>query len=145
MAVFRAPESPRWLAARGRHEECVATLACLTGRSVDDEEVVATWKGILETNAQSVGEFHVKEIFSSGPTQHLRRTLLGILAQCFQQLTGIKWVILQRGQPLLNFRLIFLSLISYYLTSILEENIGLDGNMSRIIAAVNGTVYLFTA
>jgi hypothetical protein len=37
------------------------------------------------------------------------------------------------------------SLITYYLTSVLEDNMGLDGEMSRIIAGVNGTCYFLTA
>jgi predicted MFS family arabinose efflux permease len=37
------------------------------------------------------------------------------------------------------------SLITYYLTSVLEDNMGLSGEMSRIIAGVNGTSYFLTA
>jgi hypothetical protein len=87
---FRAPESPRWLAAKGRHEEAIAVLAALQNAPVDDPEVLRTWTGIVELNAQSVGDFAIKELITSGPTQHLRRTILGILAQAFQQLSGIK-------------------------------------------------------
>jgi hypothetical protein len=37
------------------------------------------------------------------------------------------------------------SLITYYLTSVLEDNLGLGPEMSRIIAGVNGTVYFLTS
>lgn len=143
MWLWRAPESPRWLAAKGRHEEAIAVLAALQNAPVDDPEVLRTWTGIVELNAQSVGDFALKELLTGGPTQHFRRTMLGVLAQgkrpqalqvldevtdfsAFQQLSGI-------------------NLITYYLTSVLEDNMGLDGEMSRIVAGVNGTCYFITS
>jgi len=81
MWLWRAPESPRWLAAKGRHEEAIAVLAALQNAPVDDPEVLRTWTGIVELNAQSVGDFALKELLTSGPTQHFRRTMLGVLAQ----------------------------------------------------------------
>ena len=81
MWFCRAPESPRWLASKGRHEEAIAVLAALQNAPVDDSEVLRTWTGIVELNAQSVGDFAIKELFTNGPAQHLRRTALGIAAQ----------------------------------------------------------------
>jgi hypothetical protein len=81
MWFCRAPESPRWLASKGRHEESIAVLAALQNAPVDDPEVLRTWTGIVELNAQSVGDFAIKELFTNGPAQHLRRTMLGIAAQ----------------------------------------------------------------
>lgn len=79
MWAFRCPESPRWLAAKGRHAEAIAVLAALQNSPVDDPEVLRTWTGIVELNAQSVGDFAIKELWSHGTTQHFRRTMLGIL------------------------------------------------------------------
>lgn len=90
MVAFRTPESPRWLASKGRHAESIAVLAALQNAPVDDPDVLRTWTGIVELNAKSVGDFALKELFTHGPGQHFRRTTLGILAQAFQQLTGIK-------------------------------------------------------
>lgn len=81
MWFCRAPESPRWLASKGRHEESIAVLAALQNAPVDDHEVLRTWTGIVELNAQSVGDFAIKELFTNGPAQHFRRTMLGIAAQ----------------------------------------------------------------
>lgn len=92
MWIFRVPESPRWLASKGRHAECLAVLAALEGTTVDDPHVQKTWRGIVDAIRHSAGEFAIKELFSHGKSQHFRRTLLGMAAQCFQQISGIKSV-----------------------------------------------------
>lgn len=92
---FRLPDSPRWLVAQGRHAEAIAVLAALDNTTVDDPEVRQTFHGILDAVAQeNPGSFSVKELLHNGKQQHFRRTLLGALAQCFQQISGInlsKW------------------------------------------------------
>jgi MFS family permease len=91
MYAFRLPESPRWLAAKGMHAEALAVLAALDGKSVDDPKVLRTWNGICDAVAtESEGGFAFKELFTHGKRQNFRRTMLGILAQCFQQISGIK-------------------------------------------------------
>jgi hypothetical protein len=94
--IFRLPESPRWLASKGRHAECLAILAALDGKSVDDPHVLKTWQGIVDAVSQSAGDFALKELFTHGKSQHFRRMLLGVLAQCFQQISGIKWVSMRK-------------------------------------------------
>jgi MFS family permease len=91
MYAFRLPESPRWLAAKGMHAEALAVLAALDGKSVDDPKVLRVWHGICDAVAtESEGGFSFKELFTHGKRQNFRRTMLGILAQCFQQISGIK-------------------------------------------------------
>jgi hypothetical protein len=46
--------------------------------------------------SQSAGDFALKELFTHGKSQHFRRMLLGVLAQCFQQISGIKWVSMRK-------------------------------------------------
>jgi hypothetical protein len=87
---YRVPESPRWLVAKGRHEEALAVLSALSGTPVDDPANIKTWHGIVETIRASAGDFALKELLTHGKSQHFRRTALGVLAQCFQQITGIK-------------------------------------------------------
>jgi MFS family permease len=90
--AFRLPESPRWLASKGKHAEALAVLAALDNKPVDDKHVLQTWHGICDAVAAEQGGFSLRMLMQNGKTQHLRRTLLGILAQCFQQISGIKWV-----------------------------------------------------
>ncbi|WVQ78647.1 hypothetical protein IAT38_000734 [Cryptococcus sp. DSM 104549] len=126
MYFFRLPESPRWLAAKGKFPEAVAVLAALDNTAVDDPQVINTFNGICDAiAAEHVGEFSFGEMFTHGRTQNFRRAMLGILAQCFQQICGI-------------------NLITYYLTSVLT-GLGLDAKMSRIISGVNGTCYFLTS
>ncbi|ODN88840.1 sugar transporter [Cryptococcus wingfieldii CBS 7118] len=126
MYCFRLPESPRWLAAKGKYPEALAVLAALDNTSVDDPAVITIFHGITDAiAAEQVGEFSFKEIFSGGKTQNFRRTMLGVVAQCYQQICGI-------------------NLITYYLTSVLS-GLGLSDEMSRVISGVNGTCYFLTS
>ncbi|BEI81608.1 hypothetical protein CcaverHIS002_0207680 [Cutaneotrichosporon cavernicola] len=123
---FRLPDSPRWLVSKGRYAEAVAVLAALDNTTVDDPEIRRTFHGIVDSAQQESKEkFSVRELMSHGKTQHFRRTLLGFLAQMFQQISGI-------------------NLITYYLTTVLG-GMGLGPVMSRTIAGVNGTVYFLTS
>lgn len=91
MYLFRLPESPRWLASKGRHAESLAVLAALDSKPVDDPKVIQTWHGICHAvAAEEAGGFSFGELLTHGKSQNFRRTLLGILAQCFQQISGIK-------------------------------------------------------
>ena len=89
--LFRLPESPRWLAAKGKNAEALAVLAALADTDVEDREVLRTFHGICDAVAteQSTG-LSFKVLTSHGKGQYFRRTMLGVLAQCFQQISGIK-------------------------------------------------------
>ncbi|KAF3031566.1 hypothetical protein E8E12_002147 [Didymella heteroderae] len=118
------PDSPRWLMMRGREQEARDLLARLADADIDSEVVGLELSNIKEAlSAQSsMGSFKMRELLTNGPSQNLRRTLLGIAAQFFQQICGI-------------------NLITYYATFVFENSLGFGPDMSRLLAAANGTEY----
>jgi hypothetical protein len=66
-------------------------LAALDNTTVHNEKVLKTFGGIADAvAAEQAGGFAMKELFTHGRTQNFRRMMLGVLAQCFQQISGIK-------------------------------------------------------
>jgi hypothetical protein len=80
---------------RGREAESRHLLARLAGADVYSDEVNVELSNIKEAlAAQSAGGgFKTRELFTNGPSQNLRRTLLGIAAQFFQQICGINLIV----------------------------------------------------
>ncbi|KAL6709898.1 hypothetical protein ACN47E_000683 [Coniothyrium glycines] len=122
------PDSPRWLLMRGREAEARHLLARLADAPMDSQEVDVELSNIKDAlAAQSAGGgFKMRELFQNGPSQNLRRTLLGIAAQFFQQISGI-------------------NLITYYATYVFENSLGFGPDMSRLLAAANGTEYFLAS
>ncbi|KAI0660845.1 general substrate transporter [Cubamyces menziesii] len=123
------PESPRWLAKHGRDAEALAVISALDDKPHTDAGVQQTYHGIREAIA---AESHhgndsspLREVFTNGRSQNFRRAFLGVVVQCFQQITGI-------------------NLITYYAT-LLFERLGIDDVKARIIAAANGTEYFLAS
>jgi len=80
---------------RGREQEARHLLARLAGVQVDSEEVEVELNNIKDAlDAQSRdGPFKMRELLHNGPSQNLRRTLLGVAAQFFQQISGINLIV----------------------------------------------------
>ena len=80
---------------RGREEEARHLLARLADAPVDSEDVEIELNNIKDAlDAQSRdGPFKMRELLQNGPSQNLRRTLLGIAAQFFQQICGINLIV----------------------------------------------------
>ncbi|OAL52505.1 general substrate transporter [Pyrenochaeta sp. DS3sAY3a] len=124
IGLLYLPDSPRWLLMRGREVEARYLLARLADAPVNSEEVdveLTNIKDALEAQSRG-GPFKMRELLQNGPSQNLRRTLLGIAAQFFQQICGI-------------------NLITYYATYVFENSLGFGPDMSRLLAACNGTEY----
>ncbi|KAF9469079.1 general substrate transporter [Collybia nuda] len=137
------PESPRWLLKANRPAEAMAVISALDDKPISDTEVRRTFHAISEAVAMEGGsikfqaeatnekntskstEFSLKELFTGGRSQNFRRVTLGVVIQCFQQITGI-------------------NLITYYAT-LLFERLGINDVNSRIIAACNATEYFMAS
>ncbi|KAI9322419.1 general substrate transporter [Dichotomocladium elegans] len=94
VGCFFLPYSPRWLASRGRHEECLQTLAKLhAGGDTNDPYVRQEYTEIMDQVKfdSEKGAKSYLEIFRDASTR--RRVILAMGIQCMQQWIGINAVL----------------------------------------------------
>ncbi|KFY74381.1 hypothetical protein V499_05580 [Pseudogymnoascus sp. VKM F-103] len=102
VGLFLLPESPRYFVKKGRLVEAAAALASVRGQEVDSKyiedelaEIVANYEyeqqAIPQTSYIGGWANCFKGSLSDG-SSNLRRTILGILMQMMQQLTGINFI-----------------------------------------------------
>ncbi|KAG5970968.1 hypothetical protein E4U55_001351 [Claviceps digitariae] len=87
--ILFMPESPRYDCSRGKVERARGTIAKLFGLPIESQGVSQQINDIqnnLNEENQTAAEFSVKEIFTA--PRMLHRTILGIVLQAGQQLTG---------------------------------------------------------
>ncbi|CAK7236844.1 hypothetical protein SEUCBS140593_009756 [Sporothrix eucalyptigena] len=122
--ILFMPESPRWLVLQqqeDREAEALDVLCAIYDCERDDAFVNAELEAVrVVARASTQGTF--QDLFTMGKTKNMQRTLLAYGIQVMQQITGI-------------------NLITYYAATIYENEIGLSGNLSRILAACNGLEY----
>lgn len=75
--------APRWLISHGRVEEGQKVIACLEDSPFDSEVTLLKTKVILDS--MDTRPQKKSDLLTSGPTQNLRRTLIGSSSQIFQQ------------------------------------------------------------
>ncbi|KAK6825349.1 hypothetical protein PG987_012843 [Apiospora arundinis] len=143
------PESPRWLLLVDRDEEALRVIAQISGsgkgsggsspaesesdegdddRRQEEPVVVAEYRSI-KTAIRLERESRVPLIdvlCHRDQTQNFRRLLLACGTQFMQQFSGI-------------------NALGFYFPTLLHENVGFDEQMSRLLTAVSGTIYLVAA
>ena len=95
------PYSPRWLAMKDRHEDCLASLCKLRGLPSDDERVRSEYRGIIaEVRFQNVMlerrhpgisgvKLEVAQWLHLLSKKRWRRTAAGVGVTFFQQFQGV--------------------------------------------------------
>ncbi|KAF8862704.1 general substrate transporter [Acephala macrosclerotiorum] len=124
------PESPRWLLLQDRHEDALEVIRRLTGKNVDlhDAEVESEYLSIKTAIYQERKDrIPVMDVLLfRDKTQNFRRLLLSCGTQFMQQFSGV-------------------NALGYYLPTLLQQSVGFDQQMSRLLTACNGTSYLGAA
>ncbi|BGP40963.1 hypothetical protein JCM10450v2_004968 [Rhodotorula kratochvilovae] len=111
------PDSPRWLAQRGRTEEARDVLIRYNG--VEEAEIIFAEIETAIAMEQQVAVHSWFDAFRPGPQSFRYRTFLGMGALFAQQATGV-------------------NVVSYYSTEIFTGSVGLSRNMSLILSGCNG-------
>ncbi|KAL6238235.1 hypothetical protein BDW75DRAFT_237539 [Aspergillus navahoensis] len=125
VGMWFLPDSPRYLIAKDRIEEGEYVLAALAGCEVHDHET-QVHKHLTIESLRASGALGQKtsfrDLLTGGPSQHLRRMLVGSSSQVFQQLGGCNAVI-------------------YYLPVLLKSNLHQDNDQALLIGGINMIVY----
>ena len=130
ITLLFVPESPRWLLLQDRHDEALKVIARLTSKNatIHDQEVTAEFLSIQSAiTLERKDRVPVKDVLMCrDKTQNFRRLLLSCGTQFMQQFSGV-------------------NALGYYLPTLLQQSVGFDQQMSRLLTAVNGTIYLGAA
>ncbi|KAF5627990.1 sugar transporter STL1 [Fusarium sp. NRRL 52700] len=115
--LFVIPETPRWLAAHDRPEECLKVLARIQGTSTDDPQVQVLHSVITQTVAYetSIGAGSWKDLLKEDSIKSRKRLLLACFIQAAQQLGGINAII-------------------YYSSTLFEKSVGFSAHMSALMS-----------
>jgi sugar porter (SP) family MFS transporter len=125
LLLLLMPESPRWLILTGREDEALRVLSALNDLPKDSHDVRQEFLQIKDAVIEmSKGSFG--SAFSMGDYRHIHRTVLAVVLQMFQQMTGI-------------------NLVTQFLALMFIQLYGYSGWVSRLLAAAVGTEFLLAS
>ncbi|WWC69816.1 uncharacterized protein I206_103759 [Kwoniella pini CBS 10737] len=120
--TFSFPESPRWLALKGRTDEARAVIALVDDVEPHSEHTEFVLASITSINELSAETASFSSLFKYGKEKMLYRLILASATQMFSQMSGS-------------------ALITYY-SSQLFTTIGLSKDLSKILGATDLTFKL---
>ncbi|KAF3008319.1 hypothetical protein E8E14_006974 [Neopestalotiopsis sp. 37M] len=122
--LFFTPESPRWLLLVAKDDDALEVIARLANVASDDGTAVTEYRSIKEAiRMERESRVPLMDVLCHrDKTQNFRRLILSCGAQFMQQFSGI-------------------NALGFYLPTLLQQNIGFDNRMSRLLTAVIGTIY----
>ncbi|TPX38358.1 hypothetical protein SmJEL517_g00345 [Synchytrium microbalum] len=96
LSILLLPETPRFLAMKGKMDECLKVLARIRGRAVNSSDVQAEYREIQVAveRDQAIGEARWSEILHKSIRP---RVLMCIILQILQQWTGINVILYYAG------------------------------------------------
>ncbi|OLN83349.1 Sugar transporter STL1-like protein 2 [Colletotrichum chlorophyti] len=152
MIIF-LPESPRWLVSQGYDSEAKEVLEWLTPRGKGNEsehsafveEVLQSIIQTRELEKEAEGEFSYAELFHGGPIQNWRRMALCAGIMACQQLSGCVVVFAISVGAVNGADTNSINLLTYYISYVLQNSVGLDRHLSLLIGGFNGIEYLVAA
>jgi len=115
--VWGLPESPRWLAKRGRMDEAIDVLCTVFDREPHDPFIVEQVEGIREAIAVETraGAHNISGLFRADRLKTRQRVLLAWFGLFMNQLSGINMIV-------------------YYMPTVLVKNVGQTARLAQIIA-----------
>lgn len=87
-SVYLIPESPRWLAGKGRNEQARTSLSRFRDRPLDGFEVSNELAAIELTLEETTSAVRKRDLFKMGDDKTFYRFMLCLILQFFQQWCG---------------------------------------------------------